>query len=146
MTRNLFCLLGLLSTAIVSSAAAQTPGPWDMKLRNSHGYVLKQKDIAYGGKPAMVNGEWQGNFRFELSNCPGAGCQSLAGVVVSTKTLTDYLGVYRFPGAACALHVIEGEDKNGYDDGFVLSLAPTDAGGIGCKAYPASMSGHYHPY
>jgi len=145
--RTVTILLALASSLVATAAPGQPYERWDTKLRNSHGVVLKEEDTPVAGRPAYVNGEWQGAFNFELSNCPGAGCLTLSGTIAnSTSSLSDYLGVYRLPAGACVLRAAIGEDKEGMDDGFVLSLAPTDAAKQGCKVYSAKIAGHYEPY
>lgn len=147
MTRILPAAIAVLSLGLcVTSAGVAAPAEkWDVKLKNGRGFALFEQDIAVGGKPTFINGEWQGNFDFQLSNCPGAGCQTYAGAIHnSTASLDDYVGTFALPGGTCTLQARIGEDKEGMDSGFQLSLAAK--GAAGCKAFPATIAGHYVPY
>lgn len=142
------CVVASVLAATAAQAAAQTPTGqhWDAVMRNARGFTLREADIAAGGRAAYVNGEWQGNFRFTISNCPGAGCRTIAGTALNPSgSPGDRPSVYDVPGAACALHFALGADKQGYDDGLVLTLVATDAPGAGCKPLPAAMAGRYRP-
>ena len=141
----------LLSLAgLLLAAAAPSPGyePWDTKLRNPGGFTLKEEDIAFGGKPAFVKGDWQGNYRFELSNCPRKACVSYKGEVHNSHggDAWDFLGVYAFEGHACEIHATVGVDRHDMEDGQVFKLVPTDAAKVGCRGIPATIAGHYEPY
>ena len=136
--------------AVLLAAAAPAPPyePWDTKLRNAGGFTLKEEDIALGGKAAFVNGEWQGNYRFELSNCPRKACQTYKGEVHNSHpgNTWDFLGVYAFEGRACEIHASIGVDRHDYEDGQVFKLVATDAAKAGCHGLPAGIAGHYEPF
>jgi hypothetical protein len=137
----------LAIAAFLLAAAAPAYEPWDTKLRNGGGFTLKEEEIALGATPAFINGNWQGNYRFELSNCPRKACKTYRGEVHNSHPgdTWDFLGVYAFDGQACAIHATIGVDREDIEDGQVFKLVATDAAKTGCRGIPAAIAGHYEP-